>query len=159
MLLYRDIYCYALCFLRYHYFYLGQFIKNNYMEVPVLSPRLQLAELDESIVLTRTYFAVHETFFFFFFGGGEKKWIFSLLFFSPQIFFFKLISVARHPQLPLILKQETRCKSHWFTSGNTLERSKSARVQAVSCGRSVAVQSIHECIVKSMLCIIRALQG
>lgn len=86
MLLYRDIYCYALCFLRYHYFYLGQFIKDNYMEVPVLSPRLQLAELDESIVLTRTYFAVHETFFFFLGGGVRRSESFPFSF-SPLRYF------------------------------------------------------------------------
>lgn len=69
MPLYRYIFYYALCFLRYHYFYLGQFIKDNYMEVPMLPPRLQLAELDENIMLTRTYFAVHETILFL---GGKK---------------------------------------------------------------------------------------
>lgn len=70
MLLYRYIFYYPLCFLRYHCFYLGQFLKDNYMEVPVLSPRLQLAELDENIMLTRTYFAVHETIFFW---GGRSE--------------------------------------------------------------------------------------
>lgn len=70
MPLYRYIFYYALCFLRYHYFYLGQFIKGNYMEVPMLPPRLQLAELDENIMLTRTHFAVHQTILF---GGGRSE--------------------------------------------------------------------------------------
>lgn len=40
------------------------------MEVPMLPPRLQLAELDENIMLTRTHFAVHQTILF---GGGRSE--------------------------------------------------------------------------------------
>lgn len=63
MLLDGYIFYYALSFLRYHYFYLGQFIKDNSTEVPALPPRLRLAKADENIMLTRTYFAVRETIF------------------------------------------------------------------------------------------------
>lgn len=154
MLLYRHIFYYALCSLRYHCFYLGQFIKDKDMAIPMLSPGLQLAEQDENIMLTRTYFAVHETISL----GGEDVNHFPSLFLPSDISLEAHFSSETSSASPK-LKRETRCKSHWFTLGNTLERSKSAHVQAVSCGRSVAAQSIQECIVKSMLCIIRALQG
>lgn len=78
MLLYRYIYYYSLCFLRHHHFYLSQFIKDNYIEVPVL---------DGSIMLTRTYFAVHETVFFW--GGvGEVGRSESFSFSSPPFRYF-----------------------------------------------------------------------
>lgn len=106
-LLYRYIFYYALYVLRYHYFYLGQFIKDNYMEVPMRSPRLQLAELDENIMLTRTYFAVHETIFF----GQQEVNHFPSLFLPSNIVLEAHFSSKTSSASPR-LKQETRCKSH-----------------------------------------------